>query len=243
MSIPESKDSLVNIRCRAPVPRHTTGLGQLLSEHEPQKSADPCLFKYVPTISSSSTHSAVVIAFLSVNIEIQCITPFRGLIICEIILNRCSCLSHLVLGDQPYVYKDSSRRLQHIFSPICLSVLLILQHVYQHQHHFLWLDWMDWTVFFFFPAVSTEMIQKKKMHPGRREWGRRKMDRFHAWLQQTGLLFFENQTTWTTATKGKKAVKSHNKTAFTTKGKKVDTWLRLVTWLVLLWGEEPGIVI
>lgn len=147
-------------------------------------------FKYVLPIPSSSTHSAVVIAFLSVNIEIQCITPFRGLIICEIILNRCSCLSHLVLGDQPYIYKDSVRRLQHIFSPICLSVLLILQHVYQHQHHFLWLDWMDWTVFFFFSCCKYRDYPKKKMHPGRREWGRRKMDRFHAWLQQTGLLFF-----------------------------------------------------
>lgn len=147
-------------------------------------------FKYVLPIPSSSTHSAVVIAFLSVNIEIQCITPFRGLIICEIILNRCSCLSHLVLGDQPYIYKDSVRRLQHIFSPICLSVLLILQHIYQHQHLFLWLDWMDWTVFFFFSCCKYRDYPKKKMHPGRREWGRRKMDRFHAWLQQTGLLFF-----------------------------------------------------
>lgn len=147
-------------------------------------------FKYVLPIPSSSTHSAVVIAFLSVNIEIQCITPFRGLIICEIILNRCSCLSHLVLGDQPYIYKDSVRRLQHIFSPICLSVLLILQHIYQHQHLFLWLDWMDWTVFFFSCCKYRDYPKKKKMHPGRREWGRRKMDRFHAWLQQTGLLFF-----------------------------------------------------
>lgn len=119
-------------------------------------------FKYVLPIPSSSTHSAVVIAFLSVNIEIQCITPFRGLIICEIILNRCSCFSHLVLGDQPYIYKDSVRRLQHIFSPICLSVLLILQHVYQHQHHFLWLDWMDWTVLFFFSCWKYRDYPKKK---------------------------------------------------------------------------------
>lgn len=243
MSIPESKDSLVNIRCRAPVPHHTTGLGQLLIEHEPQKPADPCWFKYVLTIPSSSTHSAVVIAFLSVNTEIQCITPFRGLIICEIILNRCSCLSHLVLGDQPYIYKDSVRRLQHIFSPICLSVLLILQHVYQHQHHFLWLDWMDWTVFFFFPAVSTEIIQKKRCTLGGGSGEERRWTDFMHDFSRQDYFFFENQTTWTTATKGKKAVKSHNKTAFTTKGKKVDTWLWLVTWLVVLWGEEPGIVI
>lgn len=162
-------------------------------------------FKYVLPIPSSSTHSAVVIAFLSVNTEIQCITPFRGLIICEIILNRCSCLSHLVLGDQPYIYKDSVRRLQHIFSPICLSVLLILQHVYQHQHHFLWLDWMDWTVFFFFSCCKYRDYPKKKMHPGRREWGRRKMDRFHAWLQQTGLLFFWKPNNMNNSNKRKKS--------------------------------------
>lgn len=161
-------------------------------------------FKYVLPIPSSSTHSAVVIAFLSVNIEIQCITPFRGLIICEIILNRCSCLSHLVLGDQPYVYKDSSRRLQHIFSPICLSVLLILQHVYQHQHHFLWLDWMDWTVFFF-SCCKYRDYPKKKDAPWEEGVGKKEDGQISCMTSADRITFFWKPNNMNNSNKRKKS--------------------------------------